>query len=267
MSKVYPITKERYQNKYWQKVTDYRFVSKSSTAQLVGAELSRAVLNFPIAIIKYEENYIPAALLSIIPGTNLFVNANGKWAGGYIPASIRAYPFKLLYSKDNQVIVCFDENSNLITEDPKDVPFYDAEGNLSEEVQSVVNLLTEYEKNRSVTVNACNFLAENKLLEPWNINLKFGEKEKKFEGLFKINEKAINSVDDTKFLEIKNKGTLQIIYAQLYSMGQLAFLKRLANMRFSKNKMNETDIPAESDEITKDGDVELDWDKVLKNLK
>ena len=63
------------------------------------------------------------------------------------------------------------------------------------------------------------------------INLKQGEKVVPVEGLFSVDEAALNKLDDEDFLALRKAGGLAIAYAQLFSMNQLAVLERLGELR------------------------------------
>ena len=53
-----------------------------------------------------------------MPEHNLFVGPDGHWLGGYVPASLRSYPFRVLGSEGSgQLALCVDEDSGLVVED------------------------------------------------------------------------------------------------------------------------------------------------------
>ena len=79
----------------------------------------------------------------------------------------------------------------------------------------------------AVTERAVNALADAGLITPWEINLKQGQKVVPVSGLFRIDEAALSKLDDEDCLTLGNVGGLAIVYAQLFSMNQLAILKRL----------------------------------------
>ena len=76
-----------------------------------------------------------------------------------------------------------------------------------------------------------NALADAGLITPWEINLKQGEKVMPVEGLFRIDEAALNKIDDEDFLAVRKAGGLALAYAQLLSMNQLTVLERLGKLR------------------------------------
>ncbi len=267
MSETYPVSYKRHGKKYWKQPADYRFASKWTLTPIVAAELSKVVLHYPIAFTKQNDIFIPVVVLSLIPNTNLFVGPDGRWVNRYVPASVRAYPFKLFYTADGQLSLCIDESSNLVTDNSEDYPFYDDAGKVSREIENIKNFLIEYEKSRLATSKACGVIAEKGLFEEWQLKLNMNNKEQKVEGLYKVNEMRMNELPDESFIELKRAGALPFIYAHLYSIGQLNVLKRLIELRFAgKSQPNQ---PAAKPVIDAEdnGELNLDWDKVLKNLK
>ena len=49
----------------------------------------------PLAFSEVEGKLRIVALLSPIPGLNLFVSGTGEWLGTYVPLLLRTYPFRL----------------------------------------------------------------------------------------------------------------------------------------------------------------------------
>ena len=97
MSELVPITPEKYGSRRWQRYTSYSFAATTSYAPLVGAELQRAMQNMPLAFIKQEQSFHIAAVLSLSPGGNLFVDPKGRWLGG-----VRALDFQRLSVQTGQ---------------------------------------------------------------------------------------------------------------------------------------------------------------------
>ena len=146
MSELVPITPEKYGSRRWQRYTSYSFAATTSYAPLVGAELQRAMQNMPLAFIKQEQSFHIAAVLSLSPGGNLFVDPKGRWLGGYVPSIFRGYPFKLAKVREqDKLVLCVDEASGLIS-DTSGEPFFDENNDLAQPVREVL----EISKQRTV---------------------------------------------------------------------------------------------------------------------
>jgi hypothetical protein len=233
MAELAAITTERHAKKVWKHVTDYAFVAEDAGIPLVGAELGKAALAMPIGLIKIEAGYQLVAITSLQPGTNLYVAPDGKWLGGYIPAALRGYPFQLAQQEGaEKVVLCINEASGLVVENTEDGnAFFDEQNQPAQGIKDILNFLSEVEANLLVTQRAVNALADAGLIMPWKINLKQGEKVVPVKGLFRIDEAALNKLDDEDFLTLRKAGGMALAYGQLFSMNQLAILERLGKLQ------------------------------------
>lgn len=232
MPKLIPISKETHSGKSWTRFDSYQFAAKDNIAPLVGAEVAKAVLAFPMAFIKQQDNFVLVAVLSLTPGQNMFVAPNGQWLGGYVPSAYRGYPFRLAKAEGNDdLILCVDEDSGLINNDPNTgEPFFDESGETSKQVKDILNFLGQIEQNRTVTQLAVVSLAEAGVITEWNLKIKDGDQEKPVAGLYMIDEAKLNNLEDDQFLRLRKTGALPIAYGQLLSMGNIVVFERLAKL-------------------------------------
>ena len=71
----------------------------------------------PIAFVEQAGRFVPMAVMGLTPEHNLFVGPEGQWLGGYLPAAMRSYPFRLLRSEGSeQMTLCVDEDSGLVVD-------------------------------------------------------------------------------------------------------------------------------------------------------
>jgi len=233
MTELAAITPERHAKKVWKHVSDYAFVAEDTVIPLVGAELSKAAPVMPTGFIKLDAGYQLVAITSLQPGTNLYVAPDGKWLGAYIPAALRGYPFQLAQQEGAEnFILCINEASGLVVENMEDGnAFFDDQDQPTQAIKDILDFLTAIKASRDVTEGAVNALADAGLITPWQINLKQGEKVVPVEGLFSVDEAALNKLDDEDFLAVRKAGGLALAYAQLLSMNQLVVLERLGELQ------------------------------------
>src|ERR1035437_6405534 len=133
MPQFTPITRESHAGKNWRRPPNFAFAAGEAVVPLVGVELAHAVVTMPIAFTAEADRYRLVALLSLVPGKNLFVAPDGKWLGGYIPAFFRGYPFRLWRQEGSETaVLCIDQDSKLLMEaDGTGEDFFDGEGKLS----------------------------------------------------------------------------------------------------------------------------------------
>jgi hypothetical protein len=233
MTELAAISPERHGQKVWKHVSGYAFAATDTAIPLVGVELSKVAPAMPIGFIKQEGGYQLVAITSLQPGTNLYVAPDGEWLGAYIPAALRAYPFKLGQQESAEnLILCINEASGLVVDNTEyGNAFFDDQDEPTQGIKDILNLLTEVEANRAVTQRTVNALADAGVITPWAINLKQGEKVVPVEGLFQVDEAALNKLDDEDFLTVRKAGGLSVAYAQLLSINQLAVLERLGEIQ------------------------------------
>ena len=230
------ITRERHASQRWQRASNYRFAAQDAVVPLVAAELPKAVISQPIAFIEQAEGFVPAAVLSLMPGKDLYVAKSGCWTGDYIPAAFRSYPFRLANTDDGQQVLCIDEDSGLVSNSPGGEPFFNEDGQPAQTVLDILNFLTLVERSRVVTAAACAALQKHALIRPWAITLKTETGEQKIAGLFQIDEAALNQLSAEALHEVSQAGALPMAYCQLLSMQHLPLLGQLIDAHAKAEK-------------------------------
>jgi hypothetical protein len=233
MTQLTPISKKKHADKSWTRYSSYNFAAKESIVPLASAEIFNASLSLPLAFVKHNDHFVLVAVLSLAPGSNLFVGPNGQWLGKYVPSAFRGYPFRLARGgPKNEMLLCVDEESGLVNEDKKaGEPFFDDNEELSKTVKDILQFLTQVEQNRIATFAAVASLAEAGLMMEWPLKLKDGDQEKPVTGLYRIDEAKLNSLDDEQFWKVRKAGSLPIAYAQLLSMGNMQIFETLAKVQ------------------------------------
>ena len=129
--------------KGWRRPAGFAHAAAEAVVPLVGAEFGKAATAMPIAFVAQAGGYQPVALMSPIAGRNLFIGPAGQWLGGYVPAFLRAYPFRLARANETeQAILCIDEDSGLVVDaDGAEQSFFDADGKPSPETKAVLDFL------------------------------------------------------------------------------------------------------------------------------
>ena len=212
--------------------TSYAHVSQVPLLSLYGAEMMRAAHSFVVAFTAENDGFFPGALMSVEPGRNLFVGRDGRWLGEYLPAVLRRAPFVLARVEGgDQWVLCLDHDSELLSE-TEGTPLVDADGSPAPLINVVSGFLADLERNRAATVAACALLQEKGLVVPWPLAVsKDGTETRRFEGLFRVDEAALNSLAGEDLVALRDTGALPLIYAHFQSLGNLQLLGRLAASR------------------------------------
>lgn len=225
------ITKTHHGNKRWLRFTSYAHAEREALLPLSVPELPKAAMSLPVCFIRQGEVYSLAGIMNIQPGKNLLVAPNGQWVGAYVPAACRSYPFMLGKTQEGQPVLCIDEDAGLVTEGPEGEPFFDESGEPTKAVLDVMTFLTQMEQGRQAAVQACAVLAKHALIQAWPIVVQ-GEngEQKNIEGLFRIDEVALNKLPAEALAEVRDAGGLSIAFCQLLSMQHLPMLGKLADL-------------------------------------
>lgn len=222
---IQPVSKERHASKRWQRYTHYHFAAADAIAPLVVQELPQAMMALPIGFVAVESRFVMVAVLGIAAGRNLFVAADGRWLAGYLPAAYRAYPFLLANIADDKQVLCINEGSGAVTDEPEGEAFFNDDGTLAQAVADVLNFLNQVQASREATNRICAMLQKHHLIQPWPIKL---QSEQTIQGLYRIDEAALNALPADAFLELREAGALPLVYCQLLSMQHLSKLGQLA---------------------------------------
>ncbi len=231
MPTITPISRDVHGAKRWKRYNGYKFAALDVVVPLVITELPRAALALPIGFVAQGDDLMPAAIMGIARGENLLVALDGRWGGAYVPAVFRGYPFVLASAGDDREVLCIVEDSGLLTDNSDGEPFFDEKGNPSQPVADIVSFLQQVSIARKLTHRVCAVLKENGLIEPWPIVINAPSGDQNLEGLYRINEAALNTLPGEALLKVREAGGLPVAYCQLMSMQNLTMLGRLAAAR------------------------------------
>jgi hypothetical protein len=123
-------------------------------------------------------------------------------------------------------VLCIDEDSGLVTADAGE-RFFTEDGSPAAAALEVLNTINQDEQNRLATVVACATLQKHQLIRPWPITLQTESGERKVEGLFQVDETALNQLPPEALHEVRQSGALLLAYCQLLSMQHLSLLSQL----------------------------------------
>jgi len=209
---------------------------------------------------KNENYFTPVALLGIQQGENLFVKENGRWQYAYKPAVFRSYPFALIPSKEGKLILAFDEDSQDGSFDGNDNRFYEDTGETSNTINEILTFLTEVHNSYEKTIQICSVLEKYDLFEDWNIELERSNKKIQLNGLYKINEKKLNTLDGASLYDLQKVRALGLAYGHIFSILNVPLLGKLATHYDSSKKSTQENIEKVSEIFSygdDDGNIDL----------
>ena len=233
---VVPVNKERHAGKKIRSSNDFRFAAKFHVAYVTVHEFARAAAIYPLVFLedKASDDFRPVALMGLDAGENLFVGSDGAWAGSYIPAIIRRYPFALTKAAEaDRFIVCIDEASDLLS-DTEGAPMFDEQGNPTQVIENVKRYLGELQQMDTMTHEFSKFLIQNNLLTPLNMRVNAASQVRNITGCYVINEERLNGLSVDGFMDLRDKRYLPAVYAHLLSLAQIERLMTLKDERLAK---------------------------------
>lgn len=233
MPKFVAIGREQFSKLHWTAPQNYGFAVQATVAPITAAEIARVIPAMPMCFLRQNNQFQLAALMSLAPSRNMFVGPNGQWLGGYVPASIRSFPFKLIRPQGSaDPVLCIDEESGLVTNDAATgEAFFDPDGSVAPKLKSLLDFLGEVDRNHHATQIAVASLEQAGVITEWPLMIKNEQGEQKIEGLFRIDESSLNALPEDRFAKIRATGALPIAYGQLFSMLQLSVFQNLMKIQ------------------------------------
>jgi hypothetical protein len=188
------LNRETHKNSKIAPSSSFAFASKANSLYLAGVEFIEACKEYPIVFTQVgSDKIVPVAMLGLRESENLFINAEGQWSAGYIPAFVRRYPFVLAELEGQQMGVCIDEAYAGLN-DKNGEALFDDKGNNTQFLQNALDFLNRYQVEYMRTDRFCQRLKDAGLL------MEMGDKEA---------------------LEIFRSGELSWVYAHLVSLSNM----------------------------------------------
>ncbi|MBT2801010.1 SapC family protein [Halomonas sp. ISL-56] len=227
---------------------DYQFTAEQAIVPILAGELRQALTQFVMGFIKREERYYLVALLGRAAHSHHYIHPeDGRWLGTYVPAHFRGYPFAVARQKDSEAMVLQVHADHLLKQGGE--PLFDEQGELAEQVKQQLDFVGECAKNRRLTNNACQALAEQGILQPWQVN----EGGPGVKGLYQVEEAALNKLTAQQLHSLQGM-PLAVAYGQIFSMAQHDQLAQRAALHAKLG------IPESVDELFADDSDDLQFD-------
>ena len=242
MTALNAVTRVLYGQKRWKKITSMLFAEHDNIMPIGVSEFPKAIMSMAVGFLPIDGKLMPVALQALVTGQNWYVTQDGKWQDSYVPAIYGCYPFRLVKSERDELVLCIDEASGLVVDEASDEGelFFAEENNPSPAISQILNNLNKIEQDKAKSQAICSLLQSYDLFEPWPIELKGEQGNQLIEGLYRINEKQLHALPAEALLELRNNNALLIIYGQLFSMHNLQKLGRLASIYNNARKTPQT---------------------------
>ena len=201
-------------------VTSHAFAAAMTVAPIILDEIGAIARSYPIVF--PVSSSLPVALFGLETGCNAYVAQDGRWLAPYIPAHIRQHPFSIARVPGRapdtfEWVVLLDESSSLLSA-TEGHPLFEADGHPAPALQQRLQLLEQLKARASATAALVQAIEQAGLLveRPIRIHHPDGSDEQ-VGGLRVVHESALNQLDGSAFLALRQTGALPLIYASLLS--------------------------------------------------
>ncbi len=220
-------------------VPSFSYAANVNSVPLTGNEFASAARHLPIVfVLDSNNNPSPVALLGLRRDENLFVDADGRWSGGYIPAFIRRYPFVLIEKETpGEFMVGIDEAFPGFNATEGE-PLFGDDGTEGPALKRALEFLNAYQTDARRTQEFMGHLKRLDLLIPRviTVNLKGGSGNYKMEGFSVIDEAKLVQIDEKESANLLRTGFMGWIYMHLLSMHNLQDLSAKLDPRLEMKK-------------------------------
>lgn len=223
-----PLDKNKHKNIKVRVDTTFASCKESHLAAISLKEVPFAAAAMPLVIIQTPENgtYHVAGMMGVEPNTNLFCQ-DDTWLGHHVPWNVQRYPFDLQGNQE-RVIICIDENSDLVGEKDGEALF-DDKGDATEHLERVRALVSQIADSEINSAKFFEHIKKYDLLDPMSVKVIFADGERRnLVGMYSISEQRLLKLPDEAVLELTRTGSMGMLYAMMTSVGQLNTLVRIS---------------------------------------
>ena len=209
------------------------FANGINFVPILHTELSQVAQELPVVFLKTGiTEFTLAAVVGLRDKENLQIK-DGRWAGRYIPAFIRRYPFITLSQPDNpaQFFIAIDESAyclisgqNKKKTSQSSVPLFEGEAP-GKKIQEVLPFLQKYHLEHRNTMNFCQQLADLQLLTSSNLKIqsKAGQTYQ-VNGVWIIEEASLKKLSPETLHRLLSEDSLSKIIQQQFSLNHFTSL-------------------------------------------
>ncbi|GAB4180551.1 MAG: SapC family protein [Rhodocyclaceae bacterium] len=218
------IDRERHKDIRIARLTRFDFSARAQSVPVTASEFREAHKEFPLVFVRQAgDRIVPAALLGLRAGENLFVDAAGAWGARYVPAFVRRYPFIFAQGAGGRLALCFDEawegvgtaDGERLFENGIETPY----------LKGMLDFMSALQGEFLATERFCRQLDELGLFAQMSAaaELKGGQKYL-VQNFLVVDETKFRAIDAQATARMFQSGELGLVYAHLMSLSNLGRL-------------------------------------------
>lgn len=240
--RVVPVSRQRHGNWSIKTGHDYSFARHVNAVPLTAIEFPAAAVEYAIVFTGSDQGIMPAVIMGVRENENLYMKEDGSWHGKYVPAFVRRYPF--VFSSPDQgktFTLCIDEEFDGCNQDGRGERIFDADGNRTQYIESVLDFVQQYQAHFQRSRDFCETLAELDLMEPMHARVTLGNGQQlDLTGFMTVNREKLKELEPDKLAELAKTDELELIYIHLQSMRNLTNMAERVNEMAGAPKAVET---------------------------
>ena len=210
---------------------DYSRYKDQNLIPIVTNDFFTLAAEFPLVFVTRDkpDDFVPVAIMGLRKDQNLYCQT-GQWKAQVVPVSFGNAPFSIARadSEGEQFVVLVDEDSDLLGETEGNAIFTE-DGKKTDYMERRIAALVDVTQQAVQTQNICKQFRDKNLLITHQIQLQHRPDAPRYniDGIYIVDEKAINELPDEEFLALRKQGLLPLIYAHLSSLQQLRRISQL----------------------------------------
>lgn len=218
-----PVSSERHREHSVRMGQTYAFAREINSVPILASEFLAAAPNYPIVFAGAGDLLMPAAIFSLRDKENAFVDPEGGWTGGYIPAFLRRYPFVFAKADDSESFtLCIDEEFEGLNTKGRGERMFDSEGNRTQYLSSMLEFSRQFQAQFAPTRRFAERLKALDLLEPAHAQFRLPDgRPGALSGFSTVSREKLKALEDAQAGEMLRSDELELCFAQLHSLSNL----------------------------------------------
>ncbi|MFN3164482.1 MAG: SapC family protein [Pseudohongiellaceae bacterium] len=225
MSSYVPLQNDKHANLKVRASNDFRRFKDQHLIPIVTQDFFRLASEFPLVFVASQKdgNLVPVAMMGLREGVNLYCQEE-TYPAQFVPLGFTTAPFSLTAAdpQGDQFALLIDEESPLVSESEGEALFNE-KGERTAYLQERLDAIEQVSQQSNQTRAICKLLKDLDLLKTQQLQLRIGPDATSFniDGIYTVDEKALNDLSDEQFLELRKQGLIALIYAHLTSLQQV----------------------------------------------
>jgi hypothetical protein len=196
-------------------------------------EFGSAMPHLPIAFLPGAKHPAAVFVVGLEPGSNLFLDDDGSWNGGYVPAYLRRFPFIVGDLPGGESLLCVDEAHPRPQSGER---LFSERGEPEPALVRVRDLAVDYKRSADRTDLFCEQLQRLELFTSVSLNAKTaGGGNSVVHGLWIVDELAFDRLKPDDIKELHELRLLKPIVQHLASLATISKLGDRSRANSAKN--------------------------------